>query len=384
MSTYVDIHIIQNLPPSCVNRDDTGSPKSAVYGGVRRLRISSQSWKHATRLYFQDHLDSSELGTRTKRVVGLLASEITTQAADLADDAENLAEEIFKAAGIKTSSPRTTKGAAPKPAESGYLIFLSYRQIVQLAELAVKCSHSGAPLDKKAVKTIFKSDNSIDVALFGRMVADDADLNVDAACQVAHALSTHAAENEYDFFTAVDDAKARSDAEEDVGAGMMGTVEFSSATVYRYATVNLDMLHENLGDKEATLRALTAFVDGFATSMPTGKQNTFANRTLPDAIVVMVRDDQPISFVGAFEEAVKQDSSRGYVARSIDALATYADKVVAQYGLEPQESFVVALDDSDAVNRLGRRVTYKELSTAVRASVQGSNSETDASSPEQG
>ena len=365
MSTYVDIHIIQSLPPSCVNRDDSGSPKSAVYGGVRRLRVSSQSWKRATRLYFNDLLDAKDVGVRTKRVVEVLAERITEDAPELAGDAAGLAEKVFAAAKIKLSSPRGKKDA---PQESGYLLFLSTSQIERLAGLAIASARGGEALDAKTVKKIFKEAHAVDIALFGRMVADDTDLNVDAACQVAHAISTHAAENEYDFFTAVDDDKSRSE-EEDAGAGMMGTVEFSSATMYRYATVNLDMLVENLGDGDAALRALEVFIKGFCLSMPTGKQNTFANRTLPEAVVVSVRDDQPVSLVGAFEKPIRANEADGYLARSVGALAEHARAIEDNYGLKPLAGFVVALkgDDilvpegPDAPAPLGERVSFTEL-----------------------
>ena len=371
MSTYVDIHVIQNLPPSCVNRDDSGSPKSAVYGGVRRLRVSSQSWKRATRLYFKDLLDAKDVGMRTKRVTKLLATRITEDAPDLAGSATKLAEKVFETAKIKLSPPRSKKDATDKKdalPESKYLLFLSTSQVERLAELAISSAHSGEALDAKAVKKVFKEAHAVDIALFGRMVADDTDLNVDAACQVAHAISTHAAENEYDFFTAVDDEKNRSE-EEDAGAGMMGTVEFSSATMYRYATVNVDLLRHNLGDSEATLRALEVFVRGFCLSMPTGKQNTFANRTVPETVVVTVREDQPVSLVGAFEEAVPAQGAHGYVARSVEALARHAATIEDNYGLEPLRSFVVALTDSDAVTLLGERVSFTDLPAQVREAV---------------
>ncbi|RAX19270.1 MULTISPECIES: type I-E CRISPR-associated protein Cas7/Cse4/CasC [Actinomyces] len=365
MSTYVDLHIIQNLPPSCVNRDDSGSPKSAAYGGVRRLRVSSQSWKRATRLYFNELLDASDVGVRTKRVVELLANKIAAEAPDLAESALALAEDVFKATKIKVSAPRGKKDA---PQESGYLLFLSTSQVARLAELAIAAARSGGKVDAKEVKKIFKEAHAVDVSLFGRMVADDTDLNVDAACQVAHAISTHAAENEYDFFTAVDDAKSRSE-EEDAGAGMMGTVEFSSATMYRYATVNFDLLAENLGNTDAALRALEVFVKGFCLSMPTGKQNTFANRTVPEAIVISVRDDQPVSLVGAFEQPVRTDETHGYLGRSIEALAEHARAVENTYGLRPLASFVVSLKDSDAVASLGERVSFADLSGRLRETV---------------
>ena len=136
--------------------------------------------------------------------------------------------------------------------------------------------------------------------------------------------------------------------------------------MYRYATVNLDMLVENLGDGDAALRALEVFIKGFCLSMPTGKQNTFANRTLPETIVVSIRDDQPVSLVGAFEEPVPEASSTGYVDRSVDELAQYAETIRKNYGLAPLSSFVVALKDSDAVSSLGERVSFTDLSARVR------------------
>lgn len=363
MSTYIDIHIIQNLPPSCVNRDDSGSPKSAIYGGVRRLRVSSQSWKRAARLYFDDLLDASDVGVRTKRVAGVLAAKIAEDAPELTESALSLAEGVFKTAKIKLSPPRGKKNA---PQESGYLMFLSAGQIGRLAERAITSARGGEALDARTVKKIFKEAHAVDIALFGRMVADDTDLNVDAACQVAHAISTHAAENEYDFFTAVDDEKSRSEEEEDAGAGMMGTVEFSSATMYRYATVNLDMLVKNLGDGEAALRALEVFIKGFCLSMPTGKQNTFANRTVPETVVVSVREDQPVSLVGAFEKPIPQDADRGYVDRSVESLVRYSSTIEENYGLRPLASLVVALQDSEAVSSVGERVSFADLPGRVR------------------
>ena len=366
MNTYVDIHIIQSVPPSCVNRDDSGSPKSAVYGGVRRLRVSSQSWKRATRLHFADHLTTEHLGIRTKRVVEVLANEIRLQAPELTETADTLAEGEFKAAKIKLSAAQGRKDA---PQESGYLLFLSQSQVSRLASLVIASTRSGDSLDAKKVKEIFKEDHAVDVSLFGRMVADDADLNVDAACQVAHAISTHAAENEYDFFTAVDDAKASSD-EEDAGAGMMGTVEFSSATLYRYATVNVDMLRKNLGTTRATLQALEAFIDGFCLSMPTGKQNTFANRTLPDTILVTIRQGQPISLVDAFEKPIAADATLGYLNRSVQALAKQAVILEESYGLKSLRKLVVSMQNSEIADSLGERISFTDLASRVRETVE--------------
>lgn len=326
--SILDVHVLQTVPPSNLNRDDTGSPKTARFGGVTRSRVSSQAWKRATRTAFRGTLDDSELGVRSKRLAELIGDEIVRQDQSLAESAHDLAARAAEAIGIKIAPPKNRKTG---PAESGYLVFLSRHQITALAELAVESARSGAPIDKKTAKARTKTDHSVDVALFGRMIADDADLNVDAAAQVAHAISVHAVANEYDYFTAVDDHKS-ADAEEDAGAGMIGTVEFNSATLYRYATVDVDRLRDNLGDAKATRRAVEAFLTAFVTSMPTGKQNTFANRTLPDAVLVVLRDRQPINLVGAFEEPIG-DQAR--VPTAIGRLAAHAVELQEAYGETP-------------------------------------------------
>jgi CRISPR system Cascade subunit CasC len=367
--TIVDIHILHTVPPSNLNRDDTGSPKTAVYGGVRRSRVSSQAWKRATRLAFNRTLDPSELGVRTKRVVELLTTRIQEVDPELTQErADELARETFKAIGIKTSAPK--KGETE---ESGYLLFLSAQQVRGLAEAAVAAAHAGgdlpAALKERNVKQIADRAHSVDVALFGRMVADVADLNVDAAVQVAHAISVHPVDNEYDYFTAVDDRKQ--DVEE-TGAGMIGTVEFNSATLYRYATIDVDGLRTNLGDGPATRRAVEAFVRAFVTSMPTGKQNTFANRTLPDAVLVRVRRTQPVSFVGAFEDAIGSRETAGRVQEAAERLATYASEVEQAYGETPERSWVVRVGPrTKALADIAEELPFDGLVEALGAHVEG-------------
>ncbi len=333
--TILDIHVLQTVPPSNLNRDDTGSPKTARYGGVVRSRVSSQAWKRATRTAFDAVLDSSELGVRTKRLVELVGHEIATQEPALHDRAAGLAKDVLTAAGIKIAAP---KGKKDVPEEAGYLVFLSNRQVSGLAGLAVESAKAAGDSPVSIVKGDAKaradSEHSVDVALFGRMVADATDLTVDAAAQVAHALSVHAVENEYDYFTAVDDHKKKDD-EEDAGAGMIGTVEFNSSTLYRYAAVDVDRLRENLGDAKATRRAVEAFARAFVLSMPTGKQNTFANRTLPDAVLVVLRETQSINLVGAFEDAIGEQGTNGRVTAAIDRLAQHAVEVQSAYGETP-------------------------------------------------
>lgn len=371
MTRYLDVHVLQTVPPSCINRDDTGSPKTATFGGVRRARVSSQAWKRATRQAFERSYDKSELGVRTKRLVELLADEIREQDPDTGEKADAIAAAVITAAGIKLTTPKK-KSDGEKPQESGYLVFLSRSQVRRLAEEGVRAERTGgsAQLVKRDVQRIFKETNSIDVALFGRMVADVADLNVDAACQVAHAVSTHGVEQEFDYFTAVDDHKS-ADEEEDAGAGMIGTVEFNSSTLYRYATVNLEQLTENLGDEEAMLRAASTFIDAFVTSMPAGKQTTFANRTLPDLVHVALRSDQPVSLVGAFEKPVVAAIEGGFAAPSSLALARYAKDVAKAFGRPADRSWHAGVGAAGDAwdNGVSERVSFVELGEAVRAAL---------------
>lgn len=204
--------------------------------------------------------------------------------------------------------------------------------------------------------------HSLDVALFGRMIADDKALNVDAAAQVAHALSVHEVDNEFDYFTAVDDHLEDSEP----GAGMIGTVEFNSSTLYRYATVDVDALASNLGhdtsEVDATARAIVTFLRSFALSMPTGKQNTFANRTRPDAVIVSIRRGAPVNLVGAFEDPVTGSVDRSRLAEAADRLAAYSTDLDAAFGDGAEQTFVVRVSDTtSALDALGARVTMAEL-----------------------
>ena len=363
--TIIDFHILQTVPPSNLNRDDTGSPKSAVYGGVRRSRVSSQAWKRATRTAFETELDRSELGVRTRRIVELLANEISSQKPDLSDKSVELATETFKTVGIVTKAAK--KG---EPGEAGYLVFLSRNQLRALAEAAIAAADSGdvaKALKESNVKELADREHSVDIALFGRMVADDANLNVDAAAQVAHAISVHAVEAEFDYFTAVDDVVADAD---ETGAGMIGTVEFNSATLYRYATVDADRLYDNLGDATATRRAVEAFARAFVRSMPTGKQNTFANRTLPEAVVVFVRDRQPINLVGAFEQPVQETERIGRVKRACEALCDEAKEIERAFGETPVASWVTRVgSDTASLDDLGANVAFDELVSSLGQTV---------------
>ena len=350
---FIDIHVLQSVPPSCVNRDDTGSPKTAIYGGVRRARVSSQAWKRATRAAFEQHLDRSDIGVRTNQAVAIVVDEMHRISPETErDDAVKAATQVLDAVGIKTTPPKGKKGAESeeKLAESKYLVFFSRGQITKLAELALE---DGKPNKKDAVAAANQS-NGVEVALFGRMVADNTQLNVDAAVQVAHAISTHEAEVEGDYFTAVDDLRGV----DEQGADMIGVVDFTSATLYRYATINLAGLETNLGDRAATVRAAQAFIEAFVLSMPTGKQNTFANRTLPEAVVIEVREDQPVNAVGAFEDPIKGTGS-GLVRASAQALAGRLGRSSA-FLREPLARFSVVGSDAAAELAVGEQGTLHE------------------------
>ncbi len=371
MTTYLEVHVIQNLPPSNVNRDDTGAPKAAIYGGVNRLRVSSQAWKRAARESFGADIDEAQRSTRTKRIVRLLAGRIQARREMDEDRAGQLAVDALTAAGVTVTPLKGKKEAKPSiaDAEADALFFISNQQLENLAELAVASGDDA--IDKKAAKAAIDKDHGVEIALFGRMVASTPDLNVDAAVQVAHAISTHAIDPQGDFYTAVDDAKGR---DEDSGAGMMGTIEFASATLYRYAAVGLELLAEKLGDVPLTGEAAAAFVKGFALSLPSGKKNSFAADTLPSAIVITLRDTRPLSLVGAFERPVRATND-GFVAASVDRMAQHAAQVQESFGLEPVRQWVVGSADlQEALAGFGDLrplpVVLDEVREAVTACVQ--------------
>jgi CRISPR system Cascade subunit CasC len=248
---------------------------------------------------------------------------------DGAVDAEAAAQEVLKAAGLNIKS-------ADKGTDA--LFFISTAQARELAKLVVENPKPGVKESQLALRL----NPGIDIALFGRMVADDPTLNTDACAQVAHSISTHKVSNEYDYFTAVDDFSS----EDSAGAGHIGTVEFNSSTLYRYATVAVHELYKQLaGD---TADAVCEFVRAFICSMPTGKQNTFANRTLPDAVLVALRADQPVNLVGAFERPVPA-GDEGYVTASTMRLVSHAEGVYRNYGGEP----VLSLVNSELLSALG-------------------------------
>jgi CRISPR system Cascade subunit CasC len=373
--TYVDVHILQTVPPSCINRDDAGTPKQAIYGGVRRARVSSQAWKRATRVTFTDRLElpQEQLGVRTKRVAALLAGRLAALAG--LDEPEALRLGIaVKDAIIGAGKPKASnaRGRAGKgkpdaavddgggqeettvpagsedasgkqsPADSPALLFFGFSQLDAMAALVASRARDLAALPDGKLLTaleglqlreMLRNGHPIDVGLFGRFVADLSMLGVDASCQVAHSIATGASEFEFDYYTAVDEGKDRST--DDAGAGHLGTTEYTSATLYRYATVAVHQLLKNLdGDPEAAAAALAAFLKAFTFSMPTGHQNSFAHRTLPSLLSVVVRGDQPVNLVSAFEAPVRANG-QGVTGPSVRRFVAELQRASTAWGLVP-------------------------------------------------
>ncbi len=368
---YLDVHAIQNVPPSNINRDDTGSPKTALYGGVRRARVSSQAWKHAMRELFGQLLPEGSLGVRTKLAQGLIAERICALRPDYAEQAQDLANGVLTATGVKTkASERAGSEAGTDVTE--YLIFIANSELEALALVAIDWAEGG--LDpkkptaamKKQVSQVFHGVQAVDIALFGRMLADAPDLNTDASAQVAHAISVDKVAVEYDYFTAVDDCAA----DDNAGAAMIDSLGFDSSTLYRYATVDLDSLCGQLGSAQAAAQGAAAFIEAFVRSMPSGKMNTFANRTLPSALYVAIRDDQPINAVSAFEEPVKPKEGASISRQAIELLGRRICEIEGAYAHPALHAWnVVVGEPVEPFSSLGVSADFGTLTCGVRDEV---------------
>lgn len=316
---FLDIHAIQTLPPSNVNRDDSGSPKTAQYGGVTRARVSSQCWKKAMRDYVYDNYEVANKGVRTTSIAAMIKNKILELDKTMEEsEAIKRTEKIIEGLGKKLT----------KTFETDVLFFISEKQIESLAKLALTdiLTKKGKDLTGIVTEHIVKGC-SADIALFGRMLATSSNsnlINVEATAQVAHAISTHAIEEETDFFVATDDMQ-----KDKQGANMIGITEFNSSTMYRYANVSLHGLKSKFIDKEEFYNNIKLFLDSFINSMPTGKINTFGNQTFPEAIIISLREDRPLNLSTAFEEPIK--SKNGYTSASIEKMFNEYDKYFKAY-----------------------------------------------------
>lgn len=356
----IEIHVLQNHAPSNLNRDDTGSPKECVFGGFKRGRISSQCLKRTIRRsdIFQQALTGDGLATRTRQL-----PEEVKKAFEADPTLRPLAEEAAKKAsgfGNKDGKEAAQDGKSGKylTAQSMFLTQRDIDAIVTVLRTAAEGKTAkefqalkAADLQKMAVVTGFRPI-TVDMALFGRMTTSEAFRDVEAACQVAHALSTHKVDHEFDYFTAVDDLQGLSETEEDAGADMIGDVEFNSACYYKYFSIDVEALIDNLTGAgpyrrkevpqaemvaacDLAKRTTAALIKALVMVTPTGKQNSFAAHQLPSAVLVEVRPDRtPISYANAFVRPARAEQGTDLIQASFDRFKPHVEALTEGFNLE--------------------------------------------------
>lgn len=355
MTTFLQFHVLTTYPPSNPNRDDQGRPKQANLGGAPRLRLSSQSVKRALRESpsFQQGL-AGHIGTRTKRLGERIQQELAASEDVTPDQALAVANKVAEVFS-KLESP--AKGQPQQPLTTT-LAFVSPEEWALARDLAGRLLAGESVTDKEIKKMVLRrADGAVDIAMFGRMLASDPDYNREAAVQVSHAITTHRALVEEDWFSAVDDLNKR----EDTGAGHLGEHGFGSGVYYLYACVNVDLLVENLaGDSSLAAKGLEALAQALATATPRGKQNSHAHH--PRAIFMRAERGtaQPRDLTGAFFKAV--DMKDADVERaSITALQTMADQIDRAYG--------AAFDDSRVMDVRAGQGTLADIMAFAAAAV---------------
>lgn len=322
----IELHMLQNFSPSNLNRDDTGSPKDCEFGGYRRARISSQSLKRAMRAAFRDQrlIRPEQLAVRTKRVLDEVATRLERRGRPRGA-AVTIATTLIKGVGLDF-----------KEGLSEYLLFLADPELAVITRVCDEywdtLALDSVPADARAeVVAGLNGRGAADLALFGRMIADRPDFNVEAASQVAHALSTNRVSMEFDFYTAVDDLRP-SDA---AGADMLGTLEFNSATFYRYANLDVTALTRNLGgDVAFAQRAASAFLRASVDAIPSGKQNSMAAHNRPSLVLVAVRRDAACNLANAFLRPVQPGRDGDLMQTSITRLDGHWKALAEMYGLD--------------------------------------------------
>jgi len=378
----IELHILQNFAPSNLNRDDTGSPKDCEFGGYRRARISSQCIKRSIRQTFssQGLIEADKLASRTKRLIDELYRRLVEQGKD-SELARRVVVNILNGIELKKNDDGKTQ----------YLLFLGEAEIERLTQLCltywdrlVQISPSVSNTDevgskktkskdlKKEIAKLIPTEiknatlrsldggQAVDLALFGRMLADLPEKNIDAASQVAHAISTNRATMEFDFYTAVDDLRP----DDTQGSDMLGTVEFNSSCFYRYANVDVKQLLANLGnDRQLAARAVQGFLSSTVTAVPTGKQNSMAAQNPPSFVMAVVRDSGCWSLTNAFLKPVRPTMDGDLVQNSIIALDSYWQGLTGMYGADQIKGFWIAsLSDQGLTNlRSARCNNFKDV-----------------------
>jgi CRISPR system Cascade subunit CasC len=377
----IELHAIQNHAPSNLNRDDTGSPKEAFFGGHRRARISSQCLKRSIRKspLLRDEL-GDELAFRTKRlgerVEAALRDPLGCDEAKVRRIARRAgvfgsggkqdkeAEEAVKAhANPEAAATTKPKGKKPKGTQGGedglletkQLIFLGSAEVLAVARALKELEEQlggdfdtlkAADLEKAVAQKVCPKGEArraipVEIALFGRMTTSDAFEDVTASVQVAHALSTHRLDHEFDYYTAVDDLKDTGSSD-DAGAGMVGDVEFNSSCFYKYFSLDWDTFAAKVQDHALALKALRAFLLAAVLTTPTGKQNSFAAHNPPDFLLIECKPRKiPISYANAFVKPAAPHGQHDLVDDSITKLTNYVATIAKTYPI-PAERFWLA------------------------------------------
>lgn len=338
----IELHILQSFPVACLNRDDVGSPKTALFGGVNRSRISSQCMKRAIREYAQSNLSNARFnGQRTRLIIEPLQQALEKYGLDSTDANKYALETAEIIAGVDKKSLK--EGKIP---QLSTLIFISPAEIDGLAKMIAESINNSQDYKKKLEKS-WKStgvSDAADIAIFGRMLASCPSMNLEGAAMFSHALSTHSSTNEIDFYTAVDDCKAVGEQ----GAGMIGALEFSSAVYYRYCALNLDLLLEksHLGQisHEEQKVVIDSFIRSVLMAVPNARKNSMNASTLPAYVLGVVKTTgQPIQLINAFETPIIEKG--GLIDNSIQRLKDHHESLKKIWDIKTQCE--VAMPDSD-------------------------------------
>lgn len=318
----IEIHVIQNHSPANLNRDDLGAPKTCYFGGVMRSRISSQCLKRSIRM--NDEFKQLLGGVRTRQLAKVIGDKVDGQA-----NTRKRAARILEKCGIKTKDD----------SKSDMLVYTTREAISEMAGI-LQSDHgkTDEQLAEEFGKVIVGRTAVPDIALSGRMLETGVlqDTAVEAALQVAHAISTHEARPEVDYYVATDDIPGH-----DAGAGYVDEAMFSSACFYKYFSIHWETLIKNLqgyNGKEEQLAAHTVgrFIRTAAVANPSGKQNSFAAHNPPDGMLVEIKE-APISYANAFASPVAY-GTRDIISQSVAQLGQYVRDLDTGYG-KPQQRF---------------------------------------------
>ena len=324
MSTFIQLHMLTSYPPSNLNRDDLGRPKTAIMGGKTRLRVSSQSMKRAWRTsdLFQSGL-AGHVGTRTKKM-GVEVYNALKAKGVAEGKAKTWAKQIAEVFG---KAKKTNANKTLEELEIEQLAHFSPEEKTIIDTLVEKLVTSNTEPSSDDLKLLRKNHTAVDIAMFGRMLASSPAFNTEAAVQVAHAITIHEVAVEDDYFTAVDDLN---NGEDDLGAAHIGETEFGAGLFYLYICVNRDLLEENLGNKDLANNTLQALVETAAKVSPTGKQNSFASRAYSSYILAEKGEQQPRSLSVAFLKPVRGEDMLAKAIGEIENKRTNMEKVYGQ------------------------------------------------------